>query len=135
MLGVLNMPKFWLWQSSEYGRVLNTQGLHSILNMPEWAILEFEYILGSKYASILNMPEWALTEFEYILGSKYASILNILEYALTEFEYISGSKYTMILNMAGFWICMSYAGFWICHNMAEYVWIGHKYAWLCLNLQ
>ena len=31
-------PKYAkIWQSSEYGRVLNMRALHSILNMPEYA--------------------------------------------------------------------------------------------------
>ena len=53
---VLNMPKFWIRQSSEYGRVLNTRALHNVLNMPEYMPWQSsEYILGSKYARILNM--------------------------------------------------------------------------------
>ena len=52
---ILNMPKFFVWQSSKYGRVLNILALHNILDMPEYALTEFEYILNSKYARILNM--------------------------------------------------------------------------------
>ena len=50
------MPKFWLWQSSENGRVLNMPKLHSVLNMREYT-LNSECILGSKYARMVNM-EW-----------------------------------------------------------------------------
>ena len=40
MSRVLNMPKFWIWQSSKYDSVLNMQALHSVLNMPEYALSE-----------------------------------------------------------------------------------------------
>ena len=56
---VLNMPKFWLWQSSEYGKVLNIGVLRSVLNIPEYIPWQsFEYILGSKYARILNIADF-----------------------------------------------------------------------------
>ena len=38
---VLNMPKFWIWQSFEYGRILNMLALHSVLDMSEYALAEF----------------------------------------------------------------------------------------------
>ena len=38
---VLNMPKFWISQSCEYGRVLNMRALYSAINMPEYALTEF----------------------------------------------------------------------------------------------
>ena len=38
---VPNMPKFWIWESSEYGRALNMLVLHSLLDMPEYALTEF----------------------------------------------------------------------------------------------
>ena len=37
---VLNMPKFWIWESSEYDRVLNMRGLHNVLTMRECALTE-----------------------------------------------------------------------------------------------
>ena len=40
MLRALKMPKFWLWQSSEYGRVLNMPALHNVRNMPVSALTE-----------------------------------------------------------------------------------------------
>ena len=46
---VVNTSNFWIWQNSEYDRVLNMRALHSILN-------------------ILNMREYALTEFWIYLG-------------------------------------------------------------------
>ena len=42
----LNMPKFWILQTFEYGRILHMQVLHSILNMPEYALSEFWIYLG-----------------------------------------------------------------------------------------
>ena len=41
MTRVLDMPKFLMWQSFEYGRVPNMQVLHSVPNMPEYALTEF----------------------------------------------------------------------------------------------
>ena len=37
---VPNMPNFWIWQNSEYGRVFNMLALHSVLNMPEYVLTE-----------------------------------------------------------------------------------------------
>ena len=34
---LLNMA----WQMSEYGKVLNMQALHNVLNMPEYALTKF----------------------------------------------------------------------------------------------
>ena len=42
---VPNIPKFWIWENSDYGKVFNMQALHSILNML-WQ--SSEYMLGSK---------------------------------------------------------------------------------------
>ena len=39
---ILNMAVL----SSEYGRILNMQVLHSILNMPEYFLTEFQMYLG-----------------------------------------------------------------------------------------
>ena len=33
--------KFWIWQSSECGRVLIMQALHSVLNIPEYILIEY----------------------------------------------------------------------------------------------
>ena len=42
-------------ESSKYGRVLNMLALHSILDMPKYALTEFKYILESRDAKILNI--------------------------------------------------------------------------------
>ena len=56
---VLNMPKFRIRQSSEYGRVLNMRTLNIVLNMPEYVLTEFwMYVFGflihqeSEYARV-----------------------------------------------------------------------------------
>ena len=36
-------------------RVLNMRALHSVVNMPKYAMIDFWNILGSKYARILNI--------------------------------------------------------------------------------
>ena len=50
-------------------------------------------------------------------------------------EYMPGSKYARILTMAGFWISKRNTGFKLHHNVGGYVWTGHEYAWICLDLQ
>ena len=54
---VLNMAKFLIWHSSEYGRILNIQALHSVVNIPEYQNMldSFLKYLGSKYARNLNI--------------------------------------------------------------------------------
>ena len=79
---VLNMSKFWIWQSSEYGRVLKRRTLHTVLNMP-WQ--SSEYISVSKYAR----PE-------------YGRILNIQKVH----KVLNPPQYDWIgLNSA--WICLN----------------------------
>ena len=58
MSPVLNMSKFWKWQSSEYDRVLNMRAFHGVVNMLEYALIDFQNILGFKYARILNIPDF-----------------------------------------------------------------------------
>ena len=67
MHNFLNMLKFWLWQSSEYGRVLNMRPLRSAMNMPEYALTEFLICLGFK---MYQGSEYA----RVTQGSKYAKI-------------------------------------------------------------
>ena len=38
--------KFWIWQSSEYGRVFNMRALRNLLNMLECFLIEFWIYLG-----------------------------------------------------------------------------------------
>ena len=42
----INMQILWIWQSSEYGRVLNMRALHSVLNMRRYALAKFWIYLG-----------------------------------------------------------------------------------------
>ena len=55
MPGVLNMPKFWIWQGSQY------EVLCIVQNML-WQ--SSQYILGSKYDMILNIAEYVWIEPE-----------------------------------------------------------------------
>ena len=93
MAQVLNMPKFWLWESSGYGRVLNMRALHSVLNMPEYALTEFWIYLGSKYARILNMQE----------------LHRVLD--MPQYRWVC-------LN--GTWICLNMSIFWIIDRTLMY---------------
>ena len=47
---VPNMPRVL----SEYGKVLNMQALHGVLNIPEYIWQSSACIWGTKYAGILN---------------------------------------------------------------------------------
>ena len=105
----------------------------SLLNMLEhaWMYLvkqDCECTLGPKYSKILDMTGFSICK-------RYTTFWIYQNMAWQGSEYILGSKYARILNMAGFWICKSYTEFLICRNMAEYVWEGHQYEWICLNLQ
>ena len=88
---VLNMPNFWIWQSSENASVLNMLALHSALYMPEYTLID----------RVLNIS-WVLNMLEFWIwsGSKYARVTQ-------------GSKYATI------WLNMSNRT-WICLNMSEF---------------
>ena len=62
-------PEFWIWQSSEYCRVLNMQALHSNLNMPDYTLISLDSILNTR---ILTMARFWI--------SKKNRIQNILQY-------------------------------------------------------
>ena len=68
----LNMPIFWIWQSSEYERVLNMKALHCFLNKTK---ICFERVLNISW--VLNMPGfwiWQYSEYARVThGSKYAT--------------------------------------------------------------
>ena len=61
MLWVLNMPKFWICQYSEYSKVLNMEGFSICKHYIAFWICQYmpwqssEYISGFTCASILNM--------------------------------------------------------------------------------
>ena len=53
----------WIWQSSDYGRVFNMRELHSVVNMPEYALADFWIFLGFylcqdfEYSRVPNVQE------------------------------------------------------------------------------
>ena len=65
---VLTMLKFWIWQSSEYGRVLNMQPRVIILNIPNVPWQSSEYILQNGWICLkrmriyLNMSEFTIID-------------------------------------------------------------------------
>ena len=92
-------PKFWIWQSSENGRVLNMRALHSILNMPEYAVnvsCSSSLYLVLNISWVLNMPGFWIRQ-----GSEYEGVTHGSNYA------------TLWLNII--WIECEYA--WICLNV------------------
>ena len=140
---VLNMPIFWIWWSSEYGRVLNMPALHSVLNMPKC----LDRVLNTSW--VLNMPEfWIWQGSEYLRvaqGSKYATIwlnslsrtwisLNISELTIidrvlnmyhtihsarsTNYEYLLRECFgKIIIDFSYFWKTFRlkfFWGFWLC---------------------
>ena len=70
----------------------------------------------SKYAKILNMAGFSIYTRICLDRVLNISLVSICQY----------SKYGRALNMQELHIRQ---------NIAEYVWIRHEYAWLCLNLQ
>ena len=90
---VLNMPKLWIWQIYEYGKVFNMRALHSVLNMPEyaltevWIYLRFYICQDYEYGRALNMQE-------------LHRVLNIPQYS---------------------WACLNIT--WICLDMYEFTMI------------
>ena len=96
MSRVLNMPKFWIWQSSEYGRVPDMPPLHSVLNMPEYALI-------SSQCSVNMVGFWIWQVYEYarvLQGFKYGTLwLNMSEKDVNMPEYVwiiinrQGSEY------------------------------------------
>ena len=91
---VLSMSKFWRWQSSEYGRVLNMWALHSVLNMPEYALNKFWIYLGfyicqdSEYWRVLNMQELHralnMPQYGWICQNRTWICLNISEFTIID---------------------------------------------------
>ena len=82
---VLNMPKFWIWQSFEYGRVPNMWGLNWIYQSMSWQ--SSEYIFGSAYTRILDMAGFWICKSTK--SSKYVTIwLNMLQCVVNMPEYI-----------------------------------------------
>ena len=122
---ILNMQEFsiyqgfWIYQGSEYTRVLNMPG--------------FWMYQGSEYARVLNMPGFWLYQ-----GSKYSRVRN-----LQGFWICQGFEYTRVLNMPRLWIYqgseyargLNIPHFWI-YQGSEYTEVTQvsECAWLCLNM-
>ena len=54
---VLNISQVLIWQYCEYGRVLNMQELHKVLNMPQYGLI----YLNRMWVS-LNMSEFTMID-------------------------------------------------------------------------
>ena len=92
--------------------------------MPEYAWIylnkqDSEYASGPKYAKILNMAKFWIWE-----GYQYTSVTRRCEYPRISLDRVL--NISRVLNMPGFWIC---------NSMAEYVWIGQEYTWICLDVR
>ena len=72
----------------------------------------------SEYGNVLNMARFSICD--HCTAFWYATIW--LDRVLNK---------SWVLDMTVFWICKSCTRFYICHRMAEYIWIGCEYAWIC----
>ena len=104
---VLNIPAFWICQSSEYKT-------------------------GSEYNSILNIPGFWIYQ-----GSLYISLVLTISgfWIYHGFWICQNSKYLRLLNIPGFWICIwlwIYQGFEfaLVAQGSEYVWIRLNIFWI-----
>ena len=97
---VLNMPIFWTWESSEYGRVLNMWALHSVLNMPEYAtILNMTgFWICKSYAGCqichniaecLKMAKVCLNMSEFMIIDRVLNILHAIHSARSLYKFMS----------------------------------------------
>ena len=155
---ILNMPKFWTWQSSEYGKVLYMwtlycvpAGIYLLIGSnrstrtgceiySKLAIKTPERCQRRRFGVFIvnfqRISQPALMLLLIIWTCKYWLVFWICQNMPRQSsECILGSKYARILNMARFWICKSYTGFYMCHNMHEYVVIGCEYVWIYDNRQ
>ena len=74
MPGLESMSKFWIWQSSAYGRVFNMRALHSILDISEVLNMPGFWIWLHK---VLNMPQYG-----WIYLNKTWICLNMSEFTI-----------------------------------------------------
>ena len=74
MPGLKSMSKFWIWQSSAYGRVFNMRALHSILDISEVLNMPGFWIWLHK---VLNMPQYG-----WIYLNKTWICLNMSEFTI-----------------------------------------------------
>ena len=107
MLRVLNFPKFWIWQSSEYGRVLKCECYITCWIRQNIPWQSSEYILGSKYARSLNMAGFWIWQQH--------GLLNTVDHVFSR----PWQELHRVLNMLKYdWICLN--RMWICLNMSEF---------------
>ena len=83
---VQNIAKFWIWQISKYDSALNRwQAIHSVLNMPEYALTEF----------------WLYIRFSICQDSEYDRVLN-----MQDLHRVHNMPQYDSICLVGMWICV-----------------------------
>ena len=115
--GKLHFCVQWICQDSEYGRVLNMQELHGVLNMPQ-----YDWICPSRTWICLDTSEFTITD--RVLNMYYTiHSTSVNEYLLIDWCFRTRSKILMepfgkiIIPLNYFYKRVnlkSFRGFWIC---------------------
>ena len=105
------MPIFWIWQGSENGRVLNMRALHSVLNMPEYAVnVSCSSSLHFWICIIQYTAQGHSTSYnKYLLRDSEPSQRSKMEHfekTITVFNYFC--KYLHLKSLRWFWICVRF---------------------------
>ena len=99
---MLNMPKFWIWQRSESGSVLNMQAFHSVPNMPEYPLLDRVLHISR----VLNIPVFRI--------GKLRRVLNMPQYGW--------------IHLNRTWICLKMSEFTIINRLLNMCHIIHSHS-------
>ena len=103
MCQVLNISGFWIFQESQYARVLNFRGYTRLTYF-------------CKYIRVLNFPGLAVCSSFWI--SRLTQGLTIFV-NMAGMQLWKGSEYSRILNMRGFFI----------YNKLFWLWLSYEHAW------
>ena len=70
------MEEVWIFQDSEYARLLRIQALHKVLNMPEYGwIMLYDRVLN--VAGELSTGFYISLQFQICQGSEYGKVVNM----------------------------------------------------------
>ena len=120
MPGVLNMPNFWIWQSSQYAEAVSRRcSVIMVFSLAQ--VFSCEFCEVSRNTFLYRTPLVSAPEYGRILTCKrYTAFWICQNMPWHSSDYILGSKYARILNIVGFWICK--------------ITQGSKYAKILLNM-
>ena len=138
----LNIPKLWIWQSSECHNMAEYICIYDkrqvseydiVLNMSHtrqrevttssWVLKrQFWICVGFKYARVVNIPGLSICQGSEFPGlhSVYLIFVNMTAFWIcVEMQLCKGSENFRISNMPDVCICKRYTMFSICLNMAK----------------